>query len=84
MDFDKDGIISKEDLRACLNDMGRVANEKELDEMMAEAKGPINFTQMLTMFFTRMSSAGEGDDDETVFNAFSCYMDKDGKCDALL
>ena len=63
--------------------MGRVANERDLEEMMAEATGPINFTQMLTMFYARMSSAGDGDDDETVKTAFSCYMEKDGCCDAM-
>jgi Ca2+-binding EF-hand superfamily protein len=55
MDQDKDGIISKNDLRATFDQLGRVAAEKELDEMVNEAPGPINFTQLLTLFAGRMS-----------------------------
>ena len=44
MDHDKDGIISKNDIRATYDQIGRLANDKELDEMINEAPGPINFT----------------------------------------
>jgi len=78
MDADKDGIISKSDLRATFDVMGRVANEKELDEMLNEASGPINFTMLLTLFGNRMS--GSADDDEVVINAFKSF-DEGGKID---
>jgi Ca2+-binding EF-hand superfamily protein len=82
IDMDKDGIISKSDLRACLDSIGNISNEKELDSMIAEASGPINFTQMLTLFFHKMTS-GIQDDNVTIFNAFSCYkQDPQGRCDA--
>lgn len=55
MDHDKDGVISKSDLRATFNHIGRIASEKELDEMVNEAPGPINFTQLLTLFANRQS-----------------------------
>jgi hypothetical protein len=55
MDQDKDGIISKNDLRATFDQLGRLASDKELDEMVNEAPGPINFTQLLTLFAGRMS-----------------------------
>lgn len=55
MDQDKDGIISKSDLRATFDQLGRLASDKELDEMVGEAPGPINFTQLLTLFAGRMS-----------------------------
>ena len=55
MDRDKDGIISKNDLRATFDELGRIAPEKELDEMLADAPGPINFTMFLTMFAERQS-----------------------------
>ena len=58
MDHDHDGIISKSDLRATFDTVGKLANDKELDEMINEASGPINFTQMLTLFANRMSSGG--------------------------
>jgi hypothetical protein len=55
MDQDKDGVISKSDLRATFDQLGRLASDKELDEMVNEAPGPINFTQLLTLFAGRMS-----------------------------
>lgn len=55
MDHDKDGIIGKGDLRATFDQIGKLASEKELDEMLSEASGPINFTQLLTLFANRMS-----------------------------
>jgi len=78
MDNDKDGIIGKSDLRATFDTMGRVANEKEMDEMLNEASGPINFTMLLTLFGNRMS--GSADDDEVVINAFKSF-DEGGKID---
>jgi len=73
MDHDKDGIISKNDIRATYDQIGRLANDKELDEMVNEASGPINFTMLLTLFGTRMS--GSADDDEVVINAFKSFDD---------
>lgn len=55
MDRDKDGIIGKNDLRDTFNQLGRLVAEKELDEMINEAPGPINFTQLLQLFANRMS-----------------------------
>jgi Ca2+-binding EF-hand superfamily protein len=78
MDADKDGIISKNDLRATYDAVGRLANDKELDEMLKEASGPINFTMLLTLFANRMS--GSADDDDVVINAFKSF-DENGKID---
>jgi len=79
MDADKDGIIGKSDLRATFDAMGKVANDRELDEMLGEATGPLNFTMLLTLFGNRMS--GEADDDEVVANAFRTF-DDNGKIDS--
>lgn len=79
MDQDKDGIISKNDLRATFDQIGRLVPDKELNEMVDEAPGPINFTQLLTLFATRMS--GGSDDDEVVIAAFKSF-DDDGKIDS--
>ncbi|CAH0556109.1 unnamed protein product [Brassicogethes aeneus] len=73
MDHDKDGIISKSDLRATFDDVGKLSNEKELDEMVNEASGPINFTQLLGLFGTRMADSGGTDDDEVVIAAFKSF-----------
>jgi len=78
MDADKDGIISKNDLRATFDAVGRLANDKEMDEMLKEASGPINFTMLLTLFANRMS--GSADDDDVVINAFKSF-DENGKID---
>lgn len=58
MDHDKDGVIGKNDLRATFDNVGRLVTDKELDDMLNEAPGPINFTQLLNLFATRMSGSG--------------------------
>ncbi|CAB4054545.1 unnamed protein product [Lepeophtheirus salmonis] len=40
MDMDKDGVISKTDLRAAFDNVGRLMMEPELDAMLAEMNGP--------------------------------------------
>ncbi|KAJ2940015.1 hypothetical protein O0L34_g14046 [Tuta absoluta] len=79
MDHDKDGIIGKNDLRATFDSLGKLASEKELDEMVNEASGPINFTQLLTLFANRMS--GGSDEDDVVIKAFKTF-DEEGKIDS--
>ncbi|CAB3377069.1 Hypothetical predicted protein [Cloeon dipterum] len=79
MDCDKDGILSKNDLRATFDSLGRLVAEKELDAMVNEASGPINFTQLLTLFANRMS--GGSDEDDVVINAFKTF-DEGGKIDS--
>lgn len=58
MDADKDGIIGKNDLRAAFDSVGRLATDKEIDEMLNEAPAPINFTQLLNLFAVRMAGSG--------------------------
>ncbi|KAG7190087.1 hypothetical protein KM043_006222 [Ampulex compressa] len=79
MDADKDGIIGKNDLRATFDSVGRLATDKEIEEMLNEAPAPINFTQLLNLFAVRMSGSGT-DDDEVVINAFKTF-DVNGKID---
>lgn len=81
MDNDKDGIIGKSDLRATFDAVGKLSNEKELDEMINEASGPINFTQLLMLFANRMADSGGTDDDEVVVAAFKSF-DEDGTIDS--
>lgn len=76
MDHDKDGIISKNDLRATFDAVGRLAQDKELDAMVNEASSPINFTMFLQLFANRMS--GSADEDDVVINAFKSF-DEAGK-----
>lgn len=71
------GIVSKNDIRATFDQMGRLTSDKELDEMMSEASGPINFTQFVTIFANK---AGGMDEEETIVNAFTIFDDGDGTC----
>jgi len=71
MDYDKDGVLGKEDLRQTHDWVGRITSDKELDEMLREADGPINLVQLLGMFAARM--AGDAYDDQTVKNAISTF-----------
>ena len=59
MDHDKDGILGREDLRYIFDQVGRLVTDKELDDMLADVEGPINFTQLLTLFASRMQGGGQ-------------------------
>lgn len=83
MDRDKDGVIGKSDLRATFDEIGRIASDQELEDMLGEAPGPINFTMLLNMFAERQT--GESDDDDVVAKAFLAFADENGDmdCDTL-
>lgn len=80
MDNDKDGVIGKNDLRSTFDALGKLCSDKELDDMLGEAPGPLNFTQLLTLFAGRMSGGGT-DDDDVVIDAFKKF-DDGGKIDS--
>jgi len=77
MDQNKDGIVDKNDLRATFDALGRLVSEKDLDEMLGEAPGPLNFTMFLTIFGERVSGT---DDEDVIVKAFAVYDQGDGKC----
>ena len=77
IDQDKDGIISKSDIRATFDALGRLCSDKELEEMTSEAPGPINFTMFLSVFGDRIQGA---DDEDVVLDAFNRYDEGDGFC----
>jgi len=81
MDNDKDGVIGKSDLRSTFDALGKLCSDKELDEMLSEAQGPLNFTCLLTLFAGRMSGGGATDDDDTVIAGFKTF-DTNGKIDS--
>jgi Ca2+-binding EF-hand superfamily protein len=82
MDNDKDGVIGKNDLRSTFDALGKLCSDKELDEMLSEAQGPLNFTQLLTLFAGRMSGGGATDDDEVVIAGFKSFDNGHGKIDS--
>ena len=75
MDWDKDGILGKEDLRATWDKVGKLVTDPELDIMLGEASGPVNFTQLLTLFAARMSEGGQWT--VNVFNKIWYYTMQD-------
>lgn len=77
IDQDKDGFISKNDIRQTFDSLGRLCTESELDSMIQEAPGPINFTMFLTIFGDRVSGT---DDEATIISAFTQFDEGEGKC----
>merc|ERR1712029_583552 len=45
MDVDKDGTISKNDIRAAFDNVGKLMSEGELDDMLGEVGGACTFEQ---------------------------------------
>jgi len=74
MDQDKDGVISKNDLKDLYASMGQIISDKQIEEMIGEASGPLNFTVFLTLFGERLTGT---DPEKTIVNAFSMFDKKD-------
>uniref|UniRef100_A0A672FB03 Myosin regulatory light chain 2, ventricular/cardiac muscle isoform-like n=1 Tax=Salarias fasciatus TaxID=181472 RepID=A0A672FB03_SALFA len=76
MDQNRDGYIDNNDLRDTFTALGRInVKQEEIDEMLKEAPGPINFTVFLTMFGEKLKGA---DPEDTILNAFKVF-DPEGK-----
>ncbi|XP_064823257.1 myosin regulatory light chain 2, ventricular/cardiac muscle isoform-like [Oncorhynchus masou masou] len=76
MDQNRDGFIDKNDLRDTFAALGRLnVKQKDIDEMLKEVSGPVNFTVFLTMFGEKLKGA---DPEETILNAFKVF-DPEGK-----
>ena len=80
VDRDKDGVINKSDLRSIFDEIGRIAADEELDEMLAEPEGPLNFTTFLTMFAGKLG--GETDDDDLIAKSIRAFEKEPGEIDA--
>jgi len=79
MDADKDGLLSSSDIVAAFSSVGKSISDGEAQGMLAEAPGPVNFTQMVMLFAEKM--AGGADDDDTILKAFDAF-EVNGKIDA--
>lgn len=71
MDNDKDGIITTPDLKITFAGIGKTVGDAELNGMLGEAPGPVNFTQMVTLFAEKM--AGGADDDDIIIQSFEAF-----------
>ncbi|XP_037609562.1 myosin light chain 5-like [Sebastes umbrosus] len=71
IDQNRDGFIDKEDLKDTYASLGKLdVKDKELEEMLREATGPINFTMFLTLFGEKLHGT---DPEETILNAFKLF-----------
>ncbi|XP_070598555.1 myosin regulatory light chain 10 [Erythrolamprus reginae] len=76
MDQNRDGFIDKADLRDTFAALGRMnVKMEELEAMIKEAPGAINFTVFLTMFGEKLKGT---DPEEIILNAFRVF-DREGK-----
>ncbi|XP_044537734.1 myosin light chain 5 [Gracilinanus agilis] len=76
MDQNRDGFIDKEDLKDTYASLGKInVKDDELDSMLKEASGPINFTMFLNLFGEKLNGT---DTEETILNAFK-MLDPDAK-----
>merc|ERR1712033_30559 len=78
IDVDKDGIITQNDLKAAFAAIGRPVSDSEASNMVGEAPGPINFTQMVTLFAEKMAG---GTDDDVIVRSFEAF-EINGQIDA--
>merc|ERR1711899_84842 len=79
MDCDKNGLLSADDLASAFAAVGKSISGGEADSMLSESPGPVNFTQMVTLFAEKM--AGGTDDDDTILKSFDAF-EIGGKIDA--
>jgi len=79
IDADKDGIITANDLKAAFAGVGKTVSDAEVNNMLGEAPGPVNFTQMVTLFAEKM--AGGADDDHVIIRSFEAF-EINGQIDA--
>merc|ERR1719510_1066362 len=80
MDIDKDGTITKNDIRAAFDNVGKLMSEVELDDMLGEVGGACTFQAMIDMFQKKMAG-GSNDPDDLIVRAFQAY-ETDGKIEA--
>lgn len=75
IDQNRDGFIDLNDLKEMFSSLGRTPDEKDLQAMLKEAPGPLNFTMFLSLFSEKLSGT---DPEGTINDAFRMF-DKDGK-----
>ena len=77
IDQNRDGFIDKEDLHDMLASLGKDPTDSELDGMMKEAPGPINFTMFLTLYGEKLNGT---DPEDVIRNAFACFDEDQTGC----
>uniref|UniRef100_H2YXU8 EF-hand domain-containing protein n=1 Tax=Ciona savignyi TaxID=51511 RepID=H2YXU8_CIOSA len=75
IDANRDGFIDKEDLKDTYASLGNVKSAAELEKMMEDAPGPLNFTVFLSMMGDKIKGT---DPEDTIVQAFK-ILDSDDK-----
>lgn len=70
IDSDKDGLINKNDLRNTFDSLGRIIPDDQLQTMLDEAPGILNFTTFLAIFGERIMG---GDQPDVIKKAFAAF-----------
>ncbi|XP_067940723.1 myosin regulatory light chain LC-2, mantle muscle-like isoform X2 [Watersipora subatra] len=70
IDADRDGFIGIEDLREIHLSLGRQPSDEELNKMLSECPGQLNFTSFLTLFGEKMHGT---DPENTLRQAFEQF-----------
>lgn len=73
IDANRDGVICINDLKEIYSSLGRIPPDSELESMLKESSGPLNFTSFLNLFGEKM---GGTDGEETIKNAFAMFDDE--------
>ena len=81
IDQNRDGFVDKDDLIEMMTSLGKNPTDEQLDAMVQEAPGPINFTMFLTLFGDKLSGT---DPEDVIVNAFACFDDKHTGFSAVL
>ena len=74
MDQDRDGTISIDDLKEVYSSLGKAPKDAELKAMLDEAKAPVSFTILLTLFGDRLNGT---DEESVILNAWKNF-DQEG------
>ncbi|VDD85902.1 unnamed protein product [Enterobius vermicularis] len=70
IDQNRDGFIDSQDLQDMYASLGKEMKENDIEKMIGEAPGPINFTMFLTLFGEKLTGT---DPEEVIKNAFQCF-----------
>ena len=70
MDCDKNGLLSEDDLVSAFAAVGKSISSGEASNMLSESPGPVNFTQMVTLFAEKMAGG------IPFLNTLSSYVSK--------
>uniref|UniRef100_A0A0N5AM83 EF-hand domain-containing protein n=1 Tax=Syphacia muris TaxID=451379 RepID=A0A0N5AM83_9BILA len=74
MDDNHDGVIDKKDLQTMYGTIGQAVTEEEIDTMLKESEGPLNFDNFVQMFAERYSCR---DTEEEILAGFKKFDPED-------